>query len=64
MNLTSSKSGKFFAALQPRNPPVKNHSTLRIWPVAGEMVEAPLIEMKGVGISLQAWSTDGRLAIA
>jgi WD40 repeat protein/tRNA A-37 threonylcarbamoyl transferase component Bud32 len=64
VNLTWSKSGKFFAALQPRDPPVKNHSTLRIWPVAGEMVEAPLIEMKGVDNSLQAWSTDGRLAIA
>ena len=30
VNLTWSKSGKFFAALQPRDPPVKNHSTLRI----------------------------------
>ena len=60
-----SSDGQFFAALQHREPYLKNHSALRIWPVAGDMSDAPLVEIQGGDRSLQVWSGDGtRLAIA
>jgi serine/threonine protein kinase/WD40 repeat protein len=60
-----SPDSRFMASLQPRNPPRKNHSALRMWIAGEDWARAPFIEIVGADSSPQAWSSDGdRLAIA